>query len=164
MSFDMSSVFPAALNDRGDFRSAADVLGPLFGRIERFGYGSIFEDWEGLRGAEDRPPVVSEGSAAVNVIPGTAGAACAPVLVALTRGRKGPMGFDSIMQEVKTHLIRCSRITRLVLVFSDQWDGASFRKLHRAELQAHHGNGIRFRFVMAGDPDRLLTQVPVDLA
>ncbi len=163
MRFYMSSLFPAASNDGGDFRSAADVLEPLLGRIERFGYGSIFEEWEASRSVEDLPPLVGEGSAAVNVIPGRPGAACTPVLLALSRGRRGPLGFDAIMQEVKTHLIRCGRITRTVFVFCDAWDGASFRKLHRAELKAHHGNGIGFCFLMAGDPDRLLVQVPVDL-
>ena len=164
MRFDMSSFFPAASNDGSDFRSAADVLEPLLGRIERFGYGSIFEEWEASRSVEDLPPLVGEGSAAVNVIPGRPGAGCTPVLLALSRGRRGPLGFDAIMREVKTHLIRCGKLTKFVIFFCDAWDSRSFRKKDAGELRAHHAKGVRFVFIMAGEPDRLLARVPVDLA
>lgn len=143
---------------------ASDVLTPMIAAIGEVGYQVFLERRPRPNRGEGGPWLPTGGSPLVNVIPGTPGGTCAPVLVAFSQGRRGPMGFDSIMQEVKTHLIRCGRITRTVFVFCDAWDGASFRKLHRAELKAHHGNGIGFCFLMAGDPDRLLVQVPVDLA
>ncbi len=51
---------------------------------------------------------------------------------------------------------------KVVVVFCDTWDSASFQEEHREELGAHARNGVRFLFMLVGVPDRVLVPVPVE--
>ena len=47
---------------------------------------------------------------------------------------------------------------KVVIVFGDCWDSASFREEQGEELGAHSRNGVRFQFVLVGVPDRVLVR------
>ena len=99
------------------------------------------------------------------VVPGHLEDSARPILLAVTRGWCGnaPHSFAKVMRQVKTRLIEANGTIRVVVIYSDCWDSASFEEEHREELRAFDKNGVRFVFLLVGVPDRVLIPVPVGL-
>lgn len=140
--------------------ATTEIVGYIESTVADFGYSSFVDS---LRADETRAgsPI---GRSDINLIPSNRKAACARILVAVSTGagKKAALGFPKIMQRVKTHLTDCTGITRAVVILCDTWDSESFMDDHFDELQAHHRKGVRFVFVMAGAPGRVLAPVAVD--
>ncbi len=138
----------------------ADIMETIEGVVREGGYAGFVDS---LRAGEGRAgsPI---GRSDINLIPSSRKAACARILVAVSKGagKKAALSFPKIMQRVKTHLTDCTGITRAVVILCDTWDSESFMDDHFDELQAHHRKGVRFVFVMAGAPARVLAPVSVD--
>ena len=133
----------------------ADAIGEL-------GYDYFAEDISArdFVGGDDSPV----GRSQINLIPSRQKGACHAVLVAVSRGASSSAatGFPKIMRQVKTHLIDCAGVTRVVIILCDQWDSKGFMDEHFEELRAHCRRGVRFVFLLAGAPSRNLATVPVD--
>ena len=56
----------------------------------------------------------------INVIPGTHEGSCNEILLALSKGAVGDLGFNGTMQKVRRHLLDCP-ITKTVVIVSDHW-------------------------------------------
>ena len=142
--------------------SVARLLERLRTAIAELGYEAVLEDLSSreLIGGEDS----LMGSEEVMVVPGHLEDSARPILLAATRGWGGnaPQSFARVMRQVKTRLIEANGSIRVVVVFSDCWDSASFEEEHREELRAFDKNGVRFVFLLVGVPDRVLIPVPVE--
>jgi hypothetical protein len=138
------------------------VLNRIADAIGELGYDCFAEDISSrdFVGGDDSPV----GSSHINLIPSRQKGACHAVLLAVSRGasRSAPTGFPKIMRGVKTHLIDCTGVTRVVIVLCDQWDSKGFMDEHFEELRAHYRRGVRFLFLLAGAPSRNVATVPVD--
>jgi hypothetical protein len=99
------------------------------------------------------------------VIPGPMDDVPRPILLAVTRGwnSKDPLSFTRVMRQVKARLTAARGGIEHVVVFCDAWDTPAFEEEHGEELEAHARQGVRFRFVMVGVPDRVIGAVPVEL-
>lgn len=82
------------------------------------------------------------------------------VLLALSRGKSGPMRMGAVIPKVCQHLDECRRVTRVVVVICDHWDPRVIEDNLR-DLQRHFDDGVRFLFLLAGTPDTNCAQVPV---
>lgn len=145
-----------------DFHQTAhQVLGRIVEAVHEIGYANFVKDVtsKDFVGGSDSPLGASE----INIIPGNGPSACRPILVAISRGasRRGKVGFPNILQQVKSHLIDCTEITRIVIFLCDTWDARHFMHEHYEELRAHHRSGVRFLFLMTGAPNTSLTAVDV---
>ena len=67
------------------------------------------------------------------------------------------------MRQVKARLTAARGAIEHVVIFCDGWDSPAFEEEHREELEAHARQGVRFRFMLVGVPERVLGAVPVDL-
>ena len=58
------------------------------------------------------------------VIPGDSPARCAPIVLAIAKGRDGRSryGLPNVMREVRAHLIQCFEIAEVVVLLTDRWD------------------------------------------
>ena len=58
------------------------------------------------------------------VIPGDKPGHCAPVVLAIAKGRDGRsrVGVPNVMREVRAHLIHCTVISEVVILLTDRWD------------------------------------------
>jgi hypothetical protein len=83
----------------------------------------------------------------INVIPGTHEGSCNEILLALSKGTVGDLGFNGTMQKVRRHLLDCP-ITKTVVVVSDHWKKGMLNN-HLLDLQHHYSRGVRFIFLLA---------------
>ena len=83
----------------------------------------------------------------INVIPGTHEGSCNEILLALSKGTVGDLGFNGTMQKVRRHLLDCP-ITKTVVVVSDHWKKGMLNN-HLLDLQHHYLRGVRFIFLLA---------------
>jgi hypothetical protein len=147
----------------GDRRTVARVLQRLTQAIAEFGYDEFIEDVTSgdFLGGDDSPV----GSSDINLIPAKDQGTCRTTLLAVSKGadKRAALGFARIMARVKTHLIDCGDTTRVVLFLCDHWSPTTLEE-HLEELRAHHRRGVRFLFLLAGTPSRLIAPVAVDLA
>jgi hypothetical protein len=129
--------------------------------ISDFSYDDFVEDVSSgaFQGGEESPT----GSGAINLIPSKDRGACSPVLVAVSKGDKRALGFMNTMRLVREHLIECWTATRVVIVLCDHWSRAMLDE-HSRDLRAHHRRGVRFVFLLAGEPGNVLAPVSVDLS
>jgi hypothetical protein len=142
---------------------AAAVIRRIIAAISEIGYDAWLEDvTAGCMHHGQEGPV---GSEMVNVIPGTGGSVCAPILLVATRGGRGkePEAFSNAMKSTKQHLEQCSHITRLVVVLADTWDAQRFEAKHRRELAIHHAHGVEFLWLLVGSPRFNLSSIAVEL-
>jgi hypothetical protein len=143
--------------------SLAALLERLKPAIAEFGYAAVADDLisADLVGGEDS----LLGSDDVMVVPGHLADAARPILLAVTRGWAGkePLAFAKILRQVKAWLIEANQSIKVVVVFCDAWDSASFQQEHREELNAHSMNGVRFLFMLVGVPESTPIPVPVGL-
>jgi hypothetical protein len=128
-----------------DFHDAAQVLDAMETALREVGtYSDLVEnlaDGNGLAGCGN-----------INQIPGVPGTACHPVLLALSSGSgdETPLGFESILREVRIHLWNCQRVTGLILFFTDVWDNRQFAEKLLPELKAAaEATGAVFIFFLA---------------
>jgi hypothetical protein len=144
--------------------TVARLLERLRAAIGESGYEAVVEDLisEGLIGGDDSLLASDE----VMVIPGHRDDASRPILLAVTQGWNGknPLSFTRVMRQVKARLTSGQGAVQYVVVFCDAWDTPAFEEEHREELEAHARQGVRFRFVMVGVPDRVISFLPIDLA
>ncbi len=72
------------------------------------------------------------------VIPGREPGYCAPIVLALARGRTGRASqrVPSVMREVRAHLISCFEIAEVVILLTDQWDPALLKE-SEPDFSAH---------------------------
>ncbi len=134
----------------------------LSAAIGELGYEAVVEDLlsPDLLGGEDSVLPSQE----IMVVPGHLADTSRSILLAVTRGWRGkePLSFGKVMVQVKTRLIEANGTIKVVVVFCDSWDSASFQEEYRDELRAHDQNGVRFLFMMVGVPDRVLVPIPVE--
>lgn len=83
----------------------------------------------------------------INLIPGTHEGSCCEILLALSKGTTGELGFNITMQKVRAHLLDCP-ITKTVIVTTDHWK-KEMHKDHLLDLQHHYKRGVRFIFLLA---------------
>ena len=138
------------------------LLDRLKAAIAELGYEAVLEDLlsPDLIGGQDDSLLATTD---VMVVPGHLADASRPILLAVTKGWKGkdPLAFAKVMRKVKARLTEARGGVKVVVVFCDTWDSASFQEEHREELGAHARNGVRFLFLLVGVPDRVLVPVPV---
>jgi len=79
--------------------------------------------WEDLAEGGFLFPGLGEGGDIV-VIPGHGQASCAPIVLAIAKGRDGRsrFGLPNVMREVRAHLIQCFEIAEVVILLTDRWD------------------------------------------
>lgn len=148
-------------------------LGDRVGQALRSALGAI-----GNLGYDGLVDNIIDGFYPGSLVPGTSGDAncsiipsenadhsqCTPVLLAFSKGATGALGFDGILQKVRTCLARCRGTTKLVLFFCTTWNAEKFTSTHFPELQAlAHADGVRFGFLVVGSPPNRVAVVPVDL-
>lgn len=151
--------FLSALEDadvRGATRHVLDRIAHAIGEI---GYDDFVEDLcsDDFQAGPDS--LVGAGS--INLIPSHARGPCQALLLAVSKGDKKAIGFQKIMQQVREHLIRCP-VTQSVIVLCDHWRPGMLDE-NLGDFKAHHDRGVRFLFLMAGLPGRLVAPVAVDL-
>ena len=144
--------------------SVAKLVDRLRVAISEIGYDAVIEDLsspELIGGADSLL-----GSDDVMVIPGYLEDGARPILLAATKGWGGnaPRSFAKVMRQVKARLIEANGAVRVVIVFCDCWDSASFGEEHREELDAFARNGLRFVFFLIGVPQSRLVAIPVGFA
>jgi len=167
-NYSMQNLISEILNDSSmgeSLHDATPVIKSILEAIANVGYDNLLDDiLDGLL-VDGTFPDTGEGSRGpCNIIPGQGSghAACHPVLIALSKGDRGKIGFDTILQQVRTHLVKCRGITRTVIFFSTTWDSANFADTHYPELQAiYNTDGVRFVFLIAGTPPTTVTRAPV---
>ena len=92
------------------------------------------------------------GCGNINQIPGVPGTACHQILLALSTGGGDvdPLSFETILRDVRIHMWRCQKVTRLVLFFADVWDNSLFTTKLLPELKAAAAaTGAVFVFFLA---------------
>lgn len=99
--------------------------------------------------SESERPGSSLTSSPINIIPGLSKGHCHPVLVALASGNRGANGLASILEKVKTHMVSCSGVTRLALVYTDYWDAKMYDADHRSTLGAISAKGATIIYLLA---------------
>ena len=152
-------IHPPPLQNAHVQSTAAKVLDRIVAAVAEIGYDEFVED---VTSAEFQGgPDSLVGASTINLIPGQPGASCQPLLLAVSRGDRKPIGFPDVLRQVREHLIRCPG-TRSVIVLCDYWHPGILNE-HLGDLRAHHDRGVRFLFLMVGTPGRLLAPVGVDL-
>jgi hypothetical protein len=138
--------------------TARHVLGRITEAIAEIGYDAFVEDLTSgdFRGGADS----LVGASAINLIPSAVRGPCQMLLLAVSKGDKKALGFPAIIRQVREHLIRCP-VTQSVIVLCDHWHPAILDE-HLGDLRAHHDRGVRFLFLLAGIPGRVVAPVGVD--
>ncbi len=112
------------------------LLDRLKAAIAELGYDAVLEDLlsPDLIGGQDDSLLPTPD---VMVVPGHLADASRPILLAVTKGWKGkdPLAFAKVMRQVKARLTEARGDVKVVVVFCDTWDSASFQEEHREELE-----------------------------
>jgi hypothetical protein len=113
-------------------------------------------------GGQSGPDSMLGNTAPINLIPGKPGGLCCPIVVAMASGsfRGKKTGFPQIMRDLRAHLIRCARQSKLAIVVTDVWDPKLIEE-SRQDLLAHQENGLKLVVLLAAG--NTLTHLPVDL-
>lgn len=146
--------------DDEDQETVHRLLRRIEAAVGEIGYAGFVEDVSSdeFLGGDDSPI----GTDRINVIPGQIQPTCRTILLAVSRGEKGAIGFPNIMKQVRGHLIRCVDKTRLVIVLCDYWRPMMLDD-HIEDLRAHHERRVEFLFLMVGTPETVLAPVAVSL-
>jgi hypothetical protein len=97
----------------------------------------------------------------INVIPGDNPARCAPLLVAIaTAGRK--TSLTTLLPKVRKHLIDCDRITKGVIVVTDEWKPGILGD-SLGDLKSHVAKGKKIVFLLAPQPGKSIVHMPISL-
>lgn len=88
------------------------------------------------------PGMGQDGS--IVVIPGDSPGHCAPIIIAIAKGRdrRSRFGLPNVMREVRAHLINCFEIAEVVLLLTDQWD-PQIMKESEYDFSAYSSRSIR---------------------
>jgi hypothetical protein len=147
----MESLDPDGSNLLPRFKLLIDEIAV---RAEELGFDGLVDSLAGGALQPDLRPFL-------NVVPGDGLAACAPAVVALVRGWKGPFAWGKSLGALRTHLINCLRVTRLAIILADVWDAAAFASDFAPDLQALRPHGIQVVVLLGGAGHRGL--VPLEL-
>jgi len=68
------------------------------------------------------PNIFQDGG--IVVIPGNGKGHCAPIVLAITKGRDGrsKYGLLNVMRKVRAYMIQCFEIVEVVIMLTDRWD------------------------------------------
>ena len=130
----------AGLENRNNNQQWGELIGCLEHQIVDVDYDVDF-----IRKCCDH--ISSRFGGQINVIPGTHEGSCNEILLALSKGTVGDLGFNGTMQKVRRHLLDCP-ITKTVVVVSDHWKKGMLNN-HLLDLQHHYLRGVRFIFLLA---------------
>jgi hypothetical protein len=130
----------AGLENRNNNQQLGELIGCLEHQLVDVNYDVDF-----IRKCCDH--ISSRFGGQINVIPGTHEGSCNEILLALSKGTVGDLGFNGTMQKVRRHLLDCP-ITKTVVVVSDHWKKGMLNN-HLLDLQHHYSRGVRFIFLLA---------------
>lgn len=99
----------------------------------------------------------------INLVPSTGAAACSQIVLAIIRGRTGKYGWVKTLAALRTHLIRCDRATKVVIIVTNQWDGASFADDYAPDFQPYTQRGVRWVTLLGGRASRGFSHIALDL-
>lgn len=141
---------------QGEARSkVVDLVRELAQRLEELGFDGLVESL--ANGA------LSSFAPWINLVPSAGSAACSPVVLAVIRGRTGKYGWGKTLPALRTHLIRCDRATKIVIIVTDQWDGTSFADDYAPDFRPYAERGVRWVTLLGGSASRGFTQIALDL-
>jgi hypothetical protein len=147
------------LPDPGLRVTAMNVLERITQAIREIGYDDFVEDL--ISGDFRGGPDSLVGANSINLIPSAVPGGCQSLLLAVSKGNKGALGFASIMRQVRERLILCPG-TKSVIILGDNWLFPCLKE-SLGDLRAHHRKGVRFLFLLVGFPRRFVEPVEVDL-
>ena len=130
----------AGLENRNNNQQLGELIGCLEHQLVDVDYDVDF-----IRKCCDH--ISSRFGGQINVIPGTHEGSCNEILLALSKGTVGDLGFNGTMQKVRRHLLDCP-ITKTGVVVSDHWKKGMLNN-HLLDLQHHYSRGVRFIFLLA---------------
>ncbi|NOE32302.1 hypothetical protein [Ruegeria sp. HKCCD7318] len=118
-------------------------LGRILEDDEYQGLGPIIDDWGGM-----------STFGPISVIPGIGRVGkCQEILLAMASGGGASSGsLQDVMRRLRSHLIRCSGKTRVVIVLTDHWD-LRVLKESKADITAHRNNGVVFISGLVSGPN-----------
>jgi len=103
------------------------LLDRLKAAIAELGYEAVLEDLLSpeLIGGQDDSLLPTPD---VMVVPGELADTSRPILLAVTKGWNGkdPLSFAKVMRHVKARLTESRGDVKVVIIFCDTWDSASF--------------------------------------
>jgi hypothetical protein len=88
-----------------------------------------------------------EEDGGIVVIPGDGPGHCAPIVLAVAKGKDGRSrhGLPNVMRDVRAHLIHCFEIAEVVILLTDRWD-PDLMKESEGDFYAHgsrsHGRKV----------------------
>ena len=98
----------------------------------------------------------------INVIPGDHSGQCAPLLVAVAKsGTK--TSLTKIIPKVRQHLIDCDRVTKSVIIVSDEWKPGILGD-SLGDLKSHVAKGKKIVFLLAPQPGSSVIHMPISLS
>lgn len=150
---------PRDLSDPAEAKMAITRIATA---IDEVGYAAFVGDVTSaeMKGGDDSPL----GSGAVQVIPKTQGGDRAAILLAVCQGAaRKARGFAAVMPQLLDHLAARGSRGVLAIVCSDTWDREKFHAEHLAAIREQYERGARFLFLLVGEPERLLTRIPVEI-
>ena len=135
---------------RENARSIAEKLGK---GINDRGYDEVYDDITSNGDGKATIPALGNAKP-INLIPGQQCENCYQIVVALAKGSdaESVTGFPQIMRKLRSHLIRCSRKTKVVFLVTDVWD-ETLLKESRQDVLAHEENGVLFLVFFAEGKD-----------
>jgi hypothetical protein len=140
-----------------DLRSKAkELITELAQRLEEVGFDGLVESAMG--GA-----MPSSLVGITNVVPSTSSSACCPIVLALVRGRTGRCGWGKTLAALRTHLIRCDRVTKVVILVTDQWDSASFDDEYAEDFRGFASRGLQWVTLLGGRSSHGFARLHLDL-
>lgn len=98
----------------------------------------------------------------INVIPGDHSGQCAPLLVAVAQAGR-TKGLVKIIPLVRRHLIDCDRITKVVIIVSDEWKPGILGD-SLGDLKSHVAKGKKIIFLLAPQPGTSVVHMPISLS
>ena len=142
------NIFNQILKENPNLDINTDNLRALLKRIsetiQHDGYRNFVDI---AKHAERYGPNSVLGADAINVIPSMNGGvtACCDIAVTIAKGKgiARRWCFGSVLRELRGHLLKCGRSTKIVLILSDTED-ASALKENNLDLQYHRDQGIVF--------------------
>ena len=155
------SVADAIEIDSDEYQNAGSIIRRLSEAIAEQGYDDMIRAVTS-NGGQSGPNSMLGNTAPINLIPGRPGGVCCPIVVAMASGSslRGKTGFPRVMRDLRAHLIRCARKSKLAIVVTDVWDPKLIEE-SRQDLLAHQENGLQLVVLLAAG--NTLTHLPIDL-
>lgn len=151
--------FEATSNEQSEIASVLGGLEEAFAGED--GYEDFFKEVLSNAGGSRHSPKLW-GRTEFNLYPGTPGAKCRPIVVAMVIGSHSDKrtGSPQIMRNLRAHLTHCAGTSKYLFLVTDAW-GLKFIEESRQDLLAHRDKGLQIAVLCAAD--KTLTHLPVDL-